>query len=215
MNDLVPVQRLPEGESGKIIGCLTVEVIEAVAAVYALPEQVRRKKIGNDDAVVRYLAGRYGISPALARRAKRDKRVRKLRDEFLKEAVEDLWPTIVHRMIGHVMTARDPERPFMALAKSFGKGGESGVQVNVNSNNRTIVMADGGIQEDRENLLWLKETVESGLAQRLISQLHSRAVDVPVESVEEDGSAAKADPPAPARVGEAGNGAAPSGPETP
>ncbi len=174
MNELVPIQKLPEGESGKLIGCLSWPVIEAIASIYALPEQVRRKKIGDDNAVVNHLAGQLGVSPALVRRAKRDRRVRRLRDDLLKEAIEDLWPTLVYRLVTHALTSKDPQKSFQALAKVFGKAGESGIQVNVNSNNQTALqvnLLDGGIQEDRENLLWLKEMLETGQAQRLVDIL--------------------------------------------
>lgn len=181
-DDLALVTRVPEGESGHVIGRLTEANVEAIAAAYALPDQVRRRKYGDNDALVRNLAGRLGISPALVRRAKRDKRVRRLRDELLLEAVEDLFPTLTFRLVEQVMTSEDPTKPYATLAKVFGKLKESGVSVNVNqnSNNTTVNFnQDGGVAEDRANALWLKEMLESGDAKRIVETLNGR---VPVEA---------------------------------
>lgn len=186
-DEVVLLQRLPEGESGKIIGCLTAANIEAIAAVYALPTEVRKRKIGNDDAVVRHLAGRLGISPALVRRARRDKRVRKLRDEILTEAIEALMPDLAFMLVQHAHYAKDPEKPIMALARIFtGRLREAGVNVNLNSNNNTLnVNVGDGISEDRENLLWLREMMESGQAERLVAAMKAKeAVHAEAEIVQ-------------------------------
>ena len=173
-DDLALVTRLPAGESGRIVGRLTEANIEAIAAVLALPTQVRKRKFGDEVGAINHLARRLGISPALIRRAKRDKRVRKLRDELLLEAIEDLFPTLTYRMVEEALNSEDPTKPYTVLAKIIGKLGDSGVQVNLNqnSNNTTVNFnQDGGVAEDRANVLWLKEMLESGDAKRLVETL--------------------------------------------
>lgn len=173
--DGVAIVKVPEGESGLIRGKLTDQNIEAIAAVYALPEPVRRRKYGNDDAVVRHLAGFCGMSTALVRRAKRDRRVRARLWESLTETLDFLLPTVVYHQAELAMPPhRDTKAArFLAeLASRVKQQAGAAVNVNVQQNVQVNQAAqDGGIREDREIAFWLKELIESGQAARIVAAI--------------------------------------------
>jgi hypothetical protein len=173
------VVKIPEGESGKIIGRLTDENIQAIASVYALPEAVRKKRYGNDDRIVGHLARSLGVSPAFIRRAKRDRRVRSRLWDGLTEALDYLFPTLIYYQVELAMPPTRDTKAIRFLAEIIGRIKQhTGVNVNVEVNNGAPTR-DGGISEDVGNLLWLKALVESGEAKRLLEAIPAEFVEVP------------------------------------
>ena len=188
MEDTVEIVKIPEGESGRIVGRLTEKNLEAIAALYALPEAVRRRKHGDDAAVVRHLARQLGVSAPFIRRARRDKRVRARIWEGLTEALDFLFPTIVYHQVERALPPHNDTKSARFIGELLHRIKDSGgVNVNVNQNNATVsvnLTKDGGISEDKGNLEWLREFHESGDLKRLLTISGHVTEKTPVEQAD-------------------------------
>lgn len=176
MDDTVSVIRIAEGESGKIVGRLTEKNLEAIAAIYALPEPVRKRKYGTDDAVIGLLAGRLGCSPAFIRRARRDKRVRARVWEGLVEALDFLFPTILYHQVELALPPNRDTKAARFVGEILGRikqnvAAAPDVKVNIQTNVAVTsgTAKDGGIAEDSGNFEWLRELHASGDLARLLA----------------------------------------------
>ena len=174
--DTVEIQRIPEGESGEAKGRLTQTVLESMASYFAIPEPIRRQRFGADD--VAFLADRLGVTRGFVRKSQRDRRLVSSLRERVNQAVVFMMPAIIHRQ-AILAFEKDDTRAARLLLEIAGFIKQAGVSVNLNQQigGLHVHHRDGGQDEDRENLLWLREMLESGNAQKMVeAAFHVEAV---------------------------------------
>lgn len=96
--------KLQEGETGKLQGKMTEDRLEALSEYWGCPETERKERWGEPQDIARLL----GISPATARKAKVDKRVK----AQIKDAMENklLYDVIEARAIALKILHSEKER---------------------------------------------------------------------------------------------------------
>lgn len=166
MDGPVEIRVLPLGESG-IVGKarLTEHLAESMASYWALPESERRRRFGGND--IAYLAARLRVTPAFVRKHQRNPRVLAGIRKRVNEAVTLLMPEIVHAQAQKAILLKDTTAAkFLADMGGYIKAGGITVQQNVGLNLQMGGIRDS-IQEDKENLDWLKGLKKSGYLDRI------------------------------------------------
>lgn len=164
----VEVVRLPEGESGAVVGRLSETVVEKIASYCALPSHVRKSERGKRYATdVAFLAAKLGVTPAFIRKSQRDRRVLGAIRRELDVALTHLMPDLVFVQVQKGLAG--DKGSFESVSKILGWLKDSGVTVNNMIQNNTNVSKDGAIQEDLRNYSWMRELRETGVMDQIPS----------------------------------------------